>query len=146
MLYSVRRETTRCWRRFMAEVLVGQDVEAVVVKALAVEGLRASTKVPNPRPTTFVRVRVRGGSRADSVLEGSLLLLECWSTKEADAYALARLVAGVVVSLAGQTVDGTSISHAELLGGPSNDPDPDSQTPRYTLTCQIYTFATGRKP
>lgn len=102
---------------------------------------RVSTRIPNPRPARLVRVRRRGGPRTDVVLEIALMLMECWAATEPDAEALANLTAALFASLEGQTVAGAHITHAEILGGPSNDPDPDSESPRYTLTGQLMTIA-----
>lgn len=127
----------------MADVLLSPDVEAVVITGLSpgLPDAKVSTKVPNPRPAKLVRVRRRGGPRADVVLETALILIECWATAETDASDLAVLTAGLFAALEGQTVAGHHITHAEILGGPSNDPDPETGTPRYTLTGQIVTFA-----
>lgn len=129
----------------MGSVLVAPDLEAVAITALRDAGLRASTAVPNPRPAAFVRVRARGGVRTDRVLEEGILLVECWAIKEADASDLARLAAGVLAATEGSAVAGVSITSAEILGSIINDPDPDSSTPRYTLSVQLVTFATERQ-
>lgn len=131
----------------MAEVLLAPDVEGVVITGLSAgltargDTARVSTKIPNPRPARLVRVRRRGGPRAQVVMETALILLECWDSDEVAAERLAALTAGLFASLEGQTVAGAHITHAEILGGPSNDPDPDSASPRYTLTGQLTTFA-----
>lgn len=128
----------------MAEILIAPDVEAVVIAGLTAglpDDVTVTTKIPNPRPPKLVRVRRRGGPRADVVLETALVLIECWAPDEESASALARLTAGLVASLAGETVSGHHITHAEILGGPSNDPDPATGTPRYTITGQLVTFA-----
>lgn len=133
----------------MTEVLIAPDAEAVVIAGLAA-GLAArgdtasvSTRIPSPRPGRLVRVRRRGGPRTDLVIDNPLILLECWAPTETDAADLAALVAGLFAALDGQAVAGHTILHAEILGGPSNDPDPDSATPRYTLTGQLRTYATA---
>jgi hypothetical protein len=127
----------------VAEIVVAPDVEAVVVAGLAagLPGVTVATNVPNSRPVKLVRVRRRGGPRRDVVLETPLLLVDCWAAEEVVASDLARLAAGVFASLQGQTVAGSHITHAEILGGPSNDPDPDSASPRYSFTGQLTTFA-----
>ena len=128
----------------MAEVVVARDVEAMVVSGLNAaltarsDTARVSTRIPNPRPSRLVRVRRRGGPLSSVVVDVPLLLIECWDEDEVDAGDLARLVNGLIVALPG-SVD--AIASAEILSGPSNDPDPDSTSPRYTSTAQLWVSA-----
>lgn len=146
----VRPGTIGCWALWtpvVAEIVVAPPLEALLVTgisdALAVIGDTATvaTRVANPRPARAVRVRRSGGSRSVRVIDTNLVLIECWDDDGVQAESLAGLISGVITSLDGQMVTGHMILSALILGGPANDPDPDSDTPRYTLTAEVRTKA-----
>lgn len=128
----------------MAEILVAPGIESLLVSGISARSsadVWVATKIPNPRPDKLVRVRRAGGPRTSLVIDNPTVLIECWAETEVDAENLASLTAGIVASLDGETIDGHMILHSEILGGPVNDPDPDSATPRYTLTALLRTRA-----
>jgi hypothetical protein len=127
----------------MLQVILPADVEAVAVAfldaQLAARGQAAvhvATRVPNPRPASLVRVFLAGNNRSRP-LDSHLVVLDCWAATEGAASDLARLVAGLIEAMPGETVAGHYVYHAELVGGPVNLPDPDSASPRYSVTARI---------
>lgn len=104
-------------------------------------GISVGTRVQNPRLSNFVRIRRAGGNRDDLVLDTSRVLIECWHTDYEAAEALADRLVGVFVSMEGRVLSDLHVTRAEILALPFDDPDPDSATPRFTLTGQLTTFA-----
>jgi hypothetical protein len=127
----------------VSEVLISADPTKVTIAALAaaLPDAVVSSVVDNPRPTRLVRVRPRGGTREDEVLDGSLILIECWAEDEMEASDLARRAAGHFNALSGTFVGSVWVVYADVVGLPADDPDPDTSTPRYTLTGQLVLLA-----
>lgn len=127
----------------MLQVVTPADAEAVVVAFLRAQftardvTARVGTQVPNPRPAALVRVLLAGNNR-QRPLDSHLLVLDCWAATAPAASDLARLVAGLVEAMPGETVAGSYVYHAELVGGPANLPDPDSDSPRYSVTVRLW--------
>ena len=128
----------------MVEVIVYPDVEAVVVSYLNAEfvsrseSARASTKVPNPRPTKFLRVQRTGGV-GDFVVDRAQLTIEAWANKATDAIALMQLVRGLMHAIDQVTYSGSTYQFyaPQEFSGPANLPDPDSEQERYTETFSV---------
>lgn len=139
----------------MAEQVEAFDVLAEVVprlqSALKDRGDTALvyTKIPSRyrnasgqwidgRPPRLVRLRRRGGQRVQTVLEIPVILIECWDNAgDVQAFGLASVVCGLIVALP----DGKRVTHAEILSLPSDDPDPDTETPRFTCVAQLWVNA-----
>lgn len=129
----------------MPEVIVFPDVEAIVISYLNAEFVsrsetaRASTKVPNPRPTKFVRVLRTGGPSEHLVIDRAQLTLEAWADKATAAIALMQLVRGIMRSIDQVTYDGATYQFyaPQEFSGPANLPDPDSSQERYTETFSV---------
>lgn len=133
--------------RAVPEIVVAPPLEALLVTGLsdilADRGDLATvaTRVANPRPPRAVRIRRAGGPRSRRVIDTNLVLIECWDDDDVQAELLAGLVEGAITSLDGQIISGHMVMGATILGGPVNDPDPDSSSPRYTITAEIITKA-----
>ena len=66
------------------------NVEAALVGYLATKvTVPVSTRVPNPRPASFVRVQRTGGAGQNLVQERPVVLVECWAATDTAAWALA---------------------------------------------------------
>lgn len=116
------------------------DVEAALVAHLG--GLLAvpvSTKVPNPRPSEFVRLRRVGGTRRDLVTESALVVFECWADDTVAASDLGRLTLAHVHEMPDVEVAGAVIRRVVEVGGLQEYPDPETGSPRYQFTVQIDT-------
>lgn len=128
----------------MLQVIVPADAVAVAVAFLDAQltargqaAVHVASRIPNPRPVSLVRVFWAGNNR-NRPLDAATLVLDCWAATETGAADLARLVAGLVEAMPGETVAGHYVYHAELVGGPVNLPDPDSDNPRYSVTARLW--------
>lgn len=122
----------------MTEPVLFPDAEALLVAYLG--GLLAvpvSTKVPNPRPASFVRLRRVGGARRDLVTDSPVLVFECWAATETEAERLAATARAHVGALEQTTVSGVYVRSVEEVGGPVPFPDPATDTPRYQFTARL---------
>lgn len=119
----------------MSEIVVFGDVEALAVATLNTDDRVPgawSTKVPNPRPDEFGRVKRFGGPRETLVSENANLLVEAWALTEARALEILNLARAVLASQ-----DGPLFGYGEL-GGPNNLPDPTvPEMVRYTLNISV---------
>jgi len=64
------------------------DIEALLLNVLKPLG-RVSTKIPNPRPDTFIRVSSAGGG-GDRFFDDASMLIEAWAPSTVAASELAR--------------------------------------------------------
>jgi hypothetical protein len=125
----------------MAEVIAFPSAEAVAVgyvKArLTARAITATvaTKVPAVRPAQLVKVRRIGGTTANIVTDAPMLVFDCWAPTEIAAEDLARVVRAEVMAMPGQS---DVCTHVVEVGGPVNQPDPDSNSPRYVFTVIIH--------
>lgn len=70
------------------------DVEAMVlpfIRARA-DGVTVSTKVPNPRPMTFVRAWANGGAALNRALERVQITVDVWAPSTTEASELAGVI------------------------------------------------------
>lgn len=123
-----------------SEVIAGPDVEALVITWLAGKlgsGVGISTQISNPRPAKLCRVRRTGGFRNDLIADSAQLTFECWGPDEATAFDICRLARAHLEAAAGEFVDGVWVLRVTEVGGPSNFPDPESDSPRYQYTAVL---------
>lgn len=119
----------------MSEVIVFPDVEGILVSALNARlDEHVSTKVPNPRPASFVRLVRVGGNRRNVITDRATVVFECWAASNVAAERLCALVRAHVHALAPDTV-----RRVREVAGPQSFPDPLSESPRYQFTAQIDT-------
>lgn len=95
------------------------------------------SRIPNPRPTTFVRVLRTGGPKRNLVTDQPQMTFESWGDDDAEAADLAQQVRSLVNALPGQIVDGVPVYRVDELSGPANLPDPLSSQSRYTQSFAI---------
>lgn len=95
-----------------------------------------STRIPNPRPVSHVRVQVVGGIVPNVALDAPLLLVECWAGTSTAAVELARQAWALVAASRGQFVGDAFVTRASLTR-PVNFPDPDTASPRYQFTADL---------
>lgn len=125
----------------MVEILRSADGVAVAVAYLKGqftargETASVSSKVPNPRPAKFVKVRVMGGFRPDQSRYAPMLTFECWGPDDVTASDLGRLTEALIEAMP-DLHDGCT--HVVQVGGLINQPDPESGSPRFVFTKQIY--------
>jgi len=115
------------------------DTEAVVVTYLnsrlqsAGSAARASTRVPNPRPASLVRVMRTGGTLRSVSHEDSHITVECWAASSVDAISLTRQVAAWLSEL-DQSGCHVPQGHTGWVGRPVYLEDPTAEVPRYVMT------------
>jgi hypothetical protein len=120
------------------ESIVFPDATATVITGLdAALTEPVSSRVPNPRPATFVTVQRAGGPRRNIVTDEATLIVESWAATPAAAHDLAQNARATIHALLGTSVDGVRILRTEETSGPAYLPDPDSQQARYTQTFSV---------
>jgi hypothetical protein len=113
------------------------DLESAFVTFLNAELTPpVSTRVPNPRPASHVRVQVVGGTVDNIAFESPRLLVECWAATQAAAVALARQAWAQVQATRGTFV-GAAFILSTNLSRPVGFPDPDTTSPRYQFTADL---------
>lgn len=114
------------------------DTTAVVCTYL--NGLLAQpvlTRIPDPRPATFVRVLRTGGPRRNLVTDQAQVTVESWAASDEEAHDLAQLARAHLHELPGQTVNDALVFRVDEVSGPADLPDPISEQPRYSQTFTV---------
>lgn len=93
-----------------------------------------SVKVPNPRPVSFVRAWRVGGGPINRVLDEPLVTVQGWGTSTVAASQLAEQCRDALLN---EYTEMPLVRAVEVVSGPYLDPDPDSQTDRYTVTVRL---------
>jgi hypothetical protein len=121
----------------MVEVIAPGNFEGVAVTWLTGKlgsGIGIHSRVPDPRPASFVKVIRTGGHKVDLAYYEAQLTFECWGPDEDTAGNLAALTYGQFFAVAGEIVNGIFIRKIVEVGGIVNDQDQASTTPRYVFT------------
>lgn len=126
------------------EVIVFADPTDLVCAYLTTQlpsygypAIHVGARVPNPRPTRFVRVDRVGGPRANLVQDQPALVVEAWAGSVPAAHALLATCRALVNALPGTIQSGTPIYRVSEFSGPATLPDPTSNQPRATYTVQV---------
>jgi hypothetical protein len=129
-----------------AEIITFPDAEGVAIAFYNVElaasvkfaAVRASTDIPNPRPTMFVRVMRTGGTRRDLITDTPQLVVEAWAAYSEDAQELAEFCRSRIHAASRAGVMGTTtVYELAEYSGPQSLPDPVTDQVRYTATYAI---------
>lgn len=121
----------------MADNLELANVEAALVSHLAAAvGVVTSTRVPNPRPSQFIRVQRIGGDQVNLVQERPLVLIECWANGVLTSWNLARQAHSSLLGSQPLEIGGVELGRREL-SSPVNYPDPSTTQDRYQFTAQM---------
>lgn len=131
------------------ELILFGDIEAAAVAALEAglavprSGVAAwtrsvpvGTRVPEGRPTRFLRLFRAGGPSETLISENALIVLEAWAELEGDAVLLLNLGRAILFNQDGYLFGVTEV------GGPANLPDPTTSQTRYTMTLGVRARAT----
>lgn len=123
----------------MSELIIFPDVEGLVITHLkdALAGTPVSTKVPDTRPTRFIKVTVVGGNNARLTADSTMVTFQCWEADTVKASLLARTARAHIHAMEGTTVKGTWVYRVTDVGLPASNPDPVSNAPRYQFTVMI---------
>lgn len=119
----------------MGELQPANLEAALVVLLKGPLGVGVSTKVPNPRPPSFVRVGRVGGASLNLVQEQPVALVECWAPTDLAAWNLAA-AAWQILSGREPLVAGSVELGERILSAPVNYPDPATSSSRYQFTVQ----------
>lgn len=121
----------------MLRVELPDPVELVIDFLAARVDEPVSAGVPKTRPSTFVTVERTGGPALNRVVEQPMLSVQAWAASKAAAAALADEIRWAFLneSSALRLVRQVNILSTYF------DPDPDSQTPRVTVSVQLTTRA-----
>lgn len=122
------------------EQIVFPDPVAALVADLSIPGyadVPVVGRIPNPRPSRFVRALRIGGPRRDIVADNAMLTIEAWAESDAQSALLAQATRAAVNALAGTVLGGAAVYEVTELSGPANLPDPDSSQSRHTWTVEI---------
>lgn len=95
------------------------------------------SRVPNPRPTEFVKVQRTGGPEVMPMVDGAQITVECWAATSGDAMDIARAARRLIKNMEGTVQSGESVHRVVEVGGPQDFPDPASETPRASFTVQV---------
>lgn len=125
----------------MAEIPLPPDGVAFAVSFLkaqyAAHGETAlvGSKIRDPRPPKFTKVRLMGGYDPDVARYAPMLLFECWAPDDISAADLGKLTFGLVSAMPDLN---TGCTRVVGVGGLVDQADPNTNTPRYYFTSQIY--------
>lgn len=123
----------------MSEVIIFPDVEALLIDLFVDElpgfgySIPVASRVPNPRPSTFVRVMRVGGVATNMVTDTATVAVEAWAATESAAIALASTLRGILH--AAELSRG--VYSVGEFAGPANLPDPATSQIRYTATYSV---------
>ena len=125
-------------------VVAFPDIETVLVEwvgdVLDARSLSqpVSTRVPNPRPSRFVRIQRTGGPQANVVVDGAQVTFECWDDNQPDAAETARVLRAELAAIRNTTTgSGHLMYRTDEFSGPSLLPDVSGQ-PRYSWTVRVH--------
>ncbi|MTE24829.1 hypothetical protein [Microbacterium sp. ZXX196] len=92
------------------------------------------TVVPASRPASFVRAWRTGGTTLNRVLDEPIVTVQAWASTAAEAEEIARLCHFAFLN---EYTAMPLVRGVETVAGPYSDPDPDSQSPRYSLSVRM---------
>jgi hypothetical protein len=89
-----------------------------------------SSRIPNPRPASLIRVTRVGGTEANMVQERAILLIECWGATQQQAWDLVSAAYRVLQGRDPLEYNGIELG-SRSCSSPVNYPDPSTSSPRY---------------
>lgn len=127
----------------MQRILFPDAVAAVIgalndqLDDLGFSGVPVRSRIPNPRPSRFVRVYRTGGPLANIVTDSAQITVEAWAASDVDAHDLAQAARAIVNSLEATVTGGVTVYGVNEFSGPGYLPDPESEQPRYTWSASV---------
>ena len=105
-------------------------------------GIFTGTRVPSERPARFIRTTRTGGFRRDVITDVARITFECWGGTATEAEHDAQTVRDLYFRSRGTVLSNTearfTIHRVEEIAAPADNPDPDSDAARYTLTLEVH--------
>lgn len=93
-------------------------------------------RIPDPRPSSFAVVRRAGGPRIGILHDSAQIIVDSYGSGEADAQDVAQRNRALLNALPGSTytasIGTVTIGRVDELSGPTVQPDPLSDQPRYS--------------
>lgn len=124
----------------MADPITFPDAVAVAVEIVgaAVAPIQVGTRVPNPRPLSFVSMVRVGGIRRNVVVDEGFITVECWGKDEATAHDLGQAARAALEAAEGTVVGSHGMVYkVSEFGGLHHNPDSESGHERYSFTSTI---------
>ncbi|MFJ1640814.1 hypothetical protein [Streptomyces sp. NPDC088256] len=124
-------------------VVVMPDAVAVVTgylrAALKAHGkpVPVVSRIPSPRPPSFVQVQRIGGTQQTVVSDRPRLDIHCWGESESAAHDLAALSRALLGDISGVR-DGVTVYRVAEVGGPMWLPDDQTSAPRFAFAVEIH--------
>ncbi|MFD9629792.1 hypothetical protein [Streptomyces violascens] len=124
-------------------VIVMPDAVAIVgdylrsALAVAGEAVPVVSRVPTPRPKSFVRLERLGGFSPTPVTDRARLDVHAWAPSECQAHDLCALVRGLLGAIPGVR-GGVTVYSVTEVGGPQWLPDQESGQPRYAFAVEVH--------
>lgn len=97
---------------------------------------------PSPLPATLVKVTRVGGPTPHRALDLPILLVEAWAGTKSGAWELVR-DARALLTRTGRHITGLYVHRWEEVGGPADDPDPDTELARWRFSVQLHVRVRG---
>jgi len=120
----------------VSKTLTFPDIEDLLATHLAAAlGVPAGTRAAPE--SSFIRVLRTGGPPATRVSDSPQVTVEAYHRLESGAINLLERARLALMELPGTAVDGFRVKSAEIIGGPSNLPDPTHESHRYTFTAVV---------
>lgn len=115
------------------EAVLPRDAEQAVRDYLLpyLGGVPVSSRVPNPRPSTWLRIVRTGGVMETLVSDRAQIAVEAWADNEDDAIDLLNLARAWLLRADGRVFGAVEAS------GPGNLPDPTTAQIRYTMSIWV---------
>lgn len=112
------------------------DVEAMVKPFIGsrVAGTKVGTKVPNPRPASFVRAWVTGGAAVNRVLERVQITIDVWGTSTA---ASSGMIGDIRHAFLNDYTEMPLVRGVEEITRPYFNPDGDIDRYRFTVALMV---------
>lgn len=121
------------------------DVVAGIIGVLADElpglghtDVDAVHRIPDDRPSEFVRILRTGGVDGTVISERAQITIEGWADTPAAAHDLCQAAKAIVFAMQGGTGHGLTVYDVQLLGGVAELPDPASQQHRFTCSVLVH--------
>lgn len=98
---------------------------------------RVVSRIPSDRPVELVKATLTGGVSTMPMVDAAQITFDCWAATPPAATSLALLVRRLVMNMAGTVQSTYSVHTVTEVGGPSDLPDPVSNTPRVVFTVLV---------
>lgn len=122
----------------MAELLISDDIEAALINYLEADlAVLVATKVPNPRPSEFVRIARLGGNRRKMIMDQAMVGVWCWAETSVRASELGRRAEGLMFALEGLPLGNSFVYSVLSIVGTTVTADADSDQPLCLFNTQI---------